>query len=204
HVEIIREDKAVGRSDEEASKLPNNSDGGVQGKEAAEKGGIGGGSDGDRVSGYDGNANEIPSSSSEDETTDDEPTGVIRQIVLGRKIPVPIGPQQRVQGLPISTEAEAGANVKRRSRDEGDFIKRKVPAAVDRMRGTPNNGRSPPNTVAPSISTGLTPPLLPLPPSEVLLQTRTVRNCEGLSRLALAFPPPSPGMTPADVPPQEG
>lgn len=204
HVETISENKAVGRSNEEASKLSNNSDGGVQGEEAAEKYGVGGGSDGDRVSGCDGNANETPSSSSEDETADDAPTGVIRQIVLGIKIPVPIGPQQRVQGLPISTEAEAGANVKRRSRDEGDSMKRKVSAAVDRMRGTPNNGRSPPNTIAPSTPTGLRPPLLPLPPSEVLLQTRMVSNCEGLSRLAVAFPPTSPGTTPAYVPPQEG
>ncbi|CAM9252372.1 unnamed protein product [Ectocarpus sp. 12 AP-2014] len=39
---------------------------------------------------------------------------------------------------------------------------------------------------------------------QVLLQTRTVPNCEGLSRLAVAFPPPSPGTTPAVFSPQEG
>ncbi|CAM9309198.1 unnamed protein product, partial [Ectocarpus fasciculatus] len=38
----------------------------------------------------------------------------------------------------------------------------------------------------------------------VLLQTRTLPNCEGLSRLAVLFPPPSPGTTPAIDPPQEG
>lgn len=184
----ISEHKAVGRSSEEASKLPNNSDGG---------------SDGDRFSGGDGYGNNIPSSS-EDETEDDGPRGVIRQIVLGGRIPVPISPQQRVQGLPISNDAEDGANVKRRSRDEGDSMKRKVPTAVDRMRRTKNNGRNPPSPIAPSTPTGLTPPPLRLPPSEVLLQTRTVPNCEGLSRLAVAFPPPSPGTTPAVDQPQEG
>ncbi|CAM9145767.1 unnamed protein product [Ectocarpus sp. 8 AP-2014] len=39
---------------------------------------------------------------------------------------------------------------------------------------------------------------------QVLLQNRTVPNCEGLSRLAVAFRPPSPGTTPAVFPPQEG
>ncbi|CAM9243711.1 unnamed protein product [Ectocarpus sp. 4 AP-2014] len=39
---------------------------------------------------------------------------------------------------------------------------------------------------------------------QVRQNTRMVPNCEGLSRLAVAFPPPSPGTTPTDFPPQEG
>lgn len=124
------------------------------------------------------------SSSVDEEERGDRPSGTIRQIILGRTIPIQITPEQRGQKPSI----EVNSNQHHVDRNEGPTERVKVPAVVARMRNDNNNS----GTGRDSSPTQPASSLVHLPPSEVLLQTRPAAPAgEGLSRVAVAFPPPT-------------
>lgn len=120
------------------------------------------------------------------EEHNDRPLGTIRQIVLGGTVPIEVVPQQ--QGQQPASETDSDPH--QVDRDGRKAETTKVPAVVAGMRNKRNNSssndgdRKPPMKPAPSI--------VHLPPSEVLLQTRPAAPTrQGLSRVTVAFPPPT-------------
>ena len=176
----VQPDKKSGDEDNsgvrsiEATVRANDVDVILPGEDGAE-GGVADGSEG-RSSGGDGEHN-------------DRPTGTIRQIILGGTTPIEVVPQQ-----PASEETDSDPH--QTDRNERKTETMKVPSVVVGLRNrrkNNNNSRSnDDDTSRKPTTTQPAPSRVHLPPSEVLLQTRPAAPTGGgLSRVAVAFPPPT-------------
>lgn len=127
------------------------------------------------------------SSGVRDKERGDRSPGTIRQIVLGETLPIQIFPEEHTQ----KPGGEGKSNPHQVDRDDERQIETtKIPSVIAGMRKKKNGGSD--NSTGPKSPTQPAPPIVLVPPSEVLLQTRpAVPTGVGLSRLAVTFPPPT-------------
>lgn len=124
----------------------------------------------------------------------DRRPGMIQQMILGEVNPFSPTPQQTGEESSVHETPEGSTNMQDMIRTGDEAKKRRVSSAAERAKSHTTAGRTPSPPVLSSAFTKPSATPVRLHPTEVLLQTRPVAStAEGVSRLAIFLPPPSPG-----------